>query len=100
MNESSSKDYSDELLREIERLELATRQQKRFLLRTDIAAAVMSVTTTVVFAIKGTNPLIAFVELFGLPGALLVIGNIRTIQILKKKREELYTKPKADRMLL
>ena len=92
MNESGSKDNSVEIMKEIEKLELAITAQKRSLLRTDIAAAIMSVTTTVVFVIKGTNPLIAFAELFGIPGTILVIANIRTLQICKKKREELYAK--------
>ena len=97
MDESGAKDNSLEIMKEIEKLELAITVQKRYLFRTDIAAAVMSITTTVVFAIKGTNPLIAFVELFGIPGAIIVIGNIRALQICKKKREELYAKLETQR---
>ena len=97
MNESGSKENSLELMKEIEKLELAIKAEKRNLLRADIAAVVMSVTTTVVFAIKGTNPLIAFVELFGIPGTLMVIANIRTLQICKKKRQELYAKLETQR---
>ena len=82
-------DYFEIKKVKIEEFEKAAKKQKAFLLRADISAAVLSVLTATVFGMKGYNPFLAFAELFTIPMGLIVLGNIKTLLILKRKKEEL-----------
>ena len=93
--ENKNDEYFEIKKLEIEKFEKIAKREKASMLRADIVAGVLSVLTSVAFGIKGTNPFLAYVELFTIPMALLVLTNIKTLLILKRKKEELMKEPET-----
>ena len=73
----------------MDELEKIAKDQKAFLIRCDIISAVFITLTLSVSAIKGYNPFEFFVKLYMLPLTGLVYSHLKSLSILKKKRQEI-----------
>ena len=71
-------------------------KQKASIIRRSIAMAVLSITTSVVFGMKGYNPFLAFAQLFTLPIGMLVYSNVKILSMLKKEKMKIMNESKYD----
>lgn len=91
-------DYFEVKKIKIADFEKKEKKQKTILLRRSIAMAVISITTSAVYGMKGYNPFLAFTQLFTLPIGMLVYSNVRILSILKQEKMKIMNESRYDNM--
>ena len=89
-------DYFEIKKVKLEEFEKAEKKQKVILLRRSITMAIVTITTSAVFGIKGYNPFLAFAELFTLPVTMLVYSNVKILSKLKQEKMKLLNEIHKD----